>query len=88
MIPSYRNKAIISGLIAIFLCFLVPALSQYTGTWPIIPLALAYYYTFLSLSKGKGYTWKLGAILSFTGIIGIIILLILRDKTKPKDLKN
>ena len=92
MIPGYRKKAIISVLIIISVSFLVPLLIQHTGKeWPMILLifgTLAYYYTFISLSKGKGYSCVLGIALSFLSLIGVIVLLVLRDKTKLKDIRR
>lgn len=92
MIREYKTKTAIAaavcigGLVAI-LVMLPPAGSDAgwdgpgrIATLPLVLCVGAYFYAFWACAKGKGYPGVLGLLLPLLSVVGLIVLVVLKDK--------
>jgi glycerol-3-phosphate acyltransferase PlsY len=94
MIREYKKKTAIAA--AVCLCSLVaivvmlpPAGSG--GAWdepgriatlPLVICIGAYFYAFWACAKGKGYPGVLGLLLPLLSVVGLIVVIVLKDKNR------
>ena len=92
MLPVYKRKLIIAGgvCIASALAVVIPMWNapDFWNDYRLVNLVLAlgyvgsYFYVFWVTAKGKGYAGWIGLLLAVFSILGIAILIFLKDRHK------